>query len=390
MRRRQFIALVGGAAAAWPLPVRAQQTARMRRIGILLYAKQEQANISPTRRGLEALGYVEGKNIAIEYRDADGKFERLSEAADELVRLKPDLIFSFGGEQAAIVKKATATIPIVIVVSNDPVESGIVASLGRPGGNITGVTWVHDQLAGKAVELLKDTVPSVSRVAVLWNPNHADPEFRETQRASRALEVQIQSLEVREPGEYESAFQAATQGRAEALIVFGSRLMFQNRQRIGDFAARDRLIMVGVPSWLMGIGGLLNYGPNVPELTRWAATYIDKILKGARPADLPMQQPTTFELTVSIKRAKELGLTVPPTVIAMIYPGIFITALEYAGGYSCAILFGLLPPLMVWIGRYVKKQKHKYNEQLRGGKVVLSLLMVFVAIELVLQVLKQI
>jgi len=209
LRRREFITLTGGAALAWPLTARAQQAVRMRRIGILLYAKQDQANVSPMLRELEALGYVDGKTIAVEYRDAEEKFERLPLAADELVRLNPDLIFSFGGELAPIVKKATATIPTVVVVSNDPVESGLVASLGRPGGNITGVTWVHDQLAGKSIELLKDTVPSVSRVAILWNPDHTDPEFRETQRASRALNVQLQSLEVREPGDYEGAFQAA-------------------------------------------------------------------------------------------------------------------------------------------------------------------------------------
>ncbi len=316
LRRREFITLTGGAALAWPLTARAQQAVRMRRIGILLYAKQDQANVSPMLRELEALGYVDGKTIAVEYRDAEGKFERLPLAADELVRLNPDLIFSFGGELAPIVKKATATIPIVVVVSNDPVESGLVASLGRPGGNITGVTWVHDQLAGKSIELLKDTVPSVSRVAILWNPDHTDPEFRETQRASRALNVQLQSLEVREPGDYEGAFQAAERERAEALIVLSARLMALNRRRIGDFVERNRLIMVGVPSWLTENGGLLNYGPNVPELTRRSATYVDKILRGARPADLPMQQPTAFELTVNVKRAKELGITVPPTVIA--------------------------------------------------------------------------
>jgi ABC-type uncharacterized transport system substrate-binding protein len=316
LRRREFITLTGGAALAWPLTARAQQAVRMRRIGILLYAKQDQANVSPMLRELEALGYVDGKTIAVEYRDAEGKFERLPLAADELVRLNPDLIFSFGGELAPIVKKATATIPTVVVVSNDPVESGLVASLGRPGGNITGVTWVHDQLAGKSIELLKDTVPSVSRVAILWNPDHTDPEFRETQRASRALNVQLQSLEVREPGDYEGAFQAAERERAEALIVLSARLMALNRRRIGDFVERNRLIMVGVPSWLTENGGLLNYGPNVPELTRRSATYVDKILRGARPADLPMQQPTAFELTVNVKRAKELGITVPPTVIA--------------------------------------------------------------------------
>ncbi len=319
MRRREFVTLLGGAAASpvlWPLTARAQQAVRMRRIGILLYSKQDQASINPLLRGLEALGYVDGKNVTIEYRDAGGKSERLPEAANQLARLNPDVIFSFGGEQAPIVKQATATIPIVVVVSTDPVESGLVASLGRPGGNITGVTWVHDQLAGKAVELLKDTVPSVSRVAVLWNPNHADPEFRETQRASRALAVQLQSIEVREPGDFDGAFQAAVRGQAEALIVFGSRLKSLNRQRIGDFAAKNRLILVGVPNWLMEIGALMTYGPPVPELFRRSSTYVDKILKGAKPADLPMQQPTAFELTINVKRAKELGLIVPPTVIA--------------------------------------------------------------------------
>jgi putative ABC transport system substrate-binding protein len=195
-------------------------------------------------------------------------------------------------------------------------KAASLASLARPGGNITGVTYVHDMLAGKSVELLKDTAPSVSRVAILWNPNHTDPEFRETQRASRALEVQLQSLEVRESGDFEGAFQAATRGQAEALIVIGSRLGFQNRQLIGDFAAKNRLILVGMPNWLMEIGAILTYGPPVTELFQRASTYVDKILKGAKPSDLPMQQPTHFELTISVKRARELGITVPPTVIA--------------------------------------------------------------------------
>jgi len=316
MRRREFIAGLSSAMALWPVAAPAQQVAKMKRIGILLYAKQDQAIIAPMLRGLEALGYVDGKNLAVEYRDADGNPERLAEAANELVRLKPDVLFSFGGEQAPNIKNATATIPIVVVVSNDPVESGLVASLARPGGNITGVTYVHDMLAGKSVELLKDTVPAASRVAVIWNPDHTDPEFRETQRASRSLNVQLQSLEVRQSNDFDGAFQAVERGQAEALIVFGSRLMFRNRQRIGDFAAKNRLVMVGVPSWLMEIGAVLTYGPNVPELFRRSAGYVDKILKGAKPADLPMQQPTTFELTVNVKRAKELGVTVPPTVIA--------------------------------------------------------------------------
>jgi putative ABC transport system substrate-binding protein len=225
------------------------------------------------------------------------------------------VIFSFGGEQAPIVKNATASIPIV-VVSNDPVASGLVASLARPGGNITGTTWVQEQLAGKVIELLKDAVPSVSRVAVLWNPEHTDPEFRETERAARTLGIRLQSLEVRRAAEFEGAFQAIARDLPEAVIVIGSRLMFLHRRLISDFVAKHRLILVGNARWLPEIGGLLNYGANVTELTRKAAGYVDKILKGARPADLPMQQPATFELVINLQIAKALGLVVPPTLLA--------------------------------------------------------------------------
>jgi putative ABC transport system substrate-binding protein len=318
MRRRDFIssALLSGAALTLAPATLAQQAVAMRRIGILLYATGDQATISPFLRGLEALGYVDGKSLTIEYRDAGGNYNRLPEVANELVRLNPDVIFSFGGDIAPTIKKATATIPIVVVVSDDPVQSGLVASLGRPGGNITGLTYVYDQLAGKSVELLKDIAPGVSRVAILWNPNHADPEFRATQRASQMLGVQLQSLEVREPGDFEVAFQAAKRERAEALVVTGGRFMFLHRQQIGDFAAFDGIVIVGTPSFLMQIGALLTYGPNVPELLQHASTYVDKILRGAKPADLPMQQPTAFELTISLKAAKSLGLSVPPTVMA--------------------------------------------------------------------------
>jgi putative tryptophan/tyrosine transport system substrate-binding protein len=317
MRRREFITFVGGAAAIWPLAARGQQqTSRMKLIGVLLLSKQDQSIISPFIQGLEALGYVDGKNVVIEYRDAEGSYDRLPEAANELVHLNPEVIFSFGGDVAPTIKKATASIPVVVVVSNDPVATGLVASLGRPGGNITGLTYVHDQLAGKSIELLKETAPWVSRVAILWNPDHADPEFRETQRASQTLGVQLQSLEVRQPGDFDVAFQAAERERPEALIVLGGRFIFLRRQQIGDFAAKNRLIMVGVSSFLIGVGAVLTYGPNVPELLRLASTYVDKILKGARPADLPMQQPTAFELIINLKSAKNLGLTVPPTIMA--------------------------------------------------------------------------
>jgi putative ABC transport system substrate-binding protein len=294
----------------------AQTPARLRRIGILLVSPQERITIRPILEELERLGHVDGKTISIEYRDAGGQFEGLPEAAAELVRLKPDVIFSFGGEQAPIVKQATASIPIVVVVSNDPVESALVASLARPGGNITGVTWVQEQLAGKVIELLKDAAPSVSRVAVIWNPEHTDPEFREIERGARTMKVQLQSLEVRKPSDFEGAFQAMTRDLPEAVILIGSRLMFLHRRAIGDFVTKNRLILVGNALWLSEIGAVLKYGANVPELTRKAAGYVDKILKGARPADLPMQQPATFELAINLKVAKTLGLTIPGTLLA--------------------------------------------------------------------------
>jgi putative tryptophan/tyrosine transport system substrate-binding protein len=332
MKRREFITLLGAAAATWPVAgwaalaseasgqrgdYKVQQSERMPRMGILLFAQQDREVVKPCLQELEALGYVDGKTITIEFRDAQGDYERLPELAAELVKLGPDVIFSFGGEQAPIVKQATDSIPIVVVVSNDPVASGLVTSLARPGGNVTGVTYVHDQLAGKTIELLRDAAPSVSRVAILWNPNHTDPEFRETQRAAQALQMQLQSLEVRQPADFEGALQAAARERAEALIVVGSRIIFLHRQRIGDFAAKNRLILVGTPKWLSSVGAaLLTYGPNPVELQRRAASYVSKILKGAKPADLPMQQPATFELVLNLKTARALGLEVPPTLIA--------------------------------------------------------------------------
>jgi len=313
--RRAFMAAVAGSLLGVPLAARAQRPDRMRRIGILLFSREDLAVINPCFEELKALGYVDGKTLAIEYRDAEGRYERLPGLAAELVRLGPDVIFSFGGEQAPIVKRATASIPIVVVVSNDPVASGLVASIARPGGNVTGVTYVHDALAGKSIDLLKHAAPWVSRIAMLWNPNHTDPEYRETQRAAGALRVQLQSLEVREVGDFDGAFQAAIRKRAEALIVAGSRLLNLNRRRIGDFAAHNRLILVGTPRWLLEIGSLLTYGPNAVELNRRAADYVDKILKGAKPADLPMLQPATFELVINLKAAKALGLTVPSSLL---------------------------------------------------------------------------
>jgi putative tryptophan/tyrosine transport system substrate-binding protein len=313
--RRAFVAAVAGGLLAGPLAARAQRPDRNRRIGILLFTQQDLAVIAACFQELKVLGDVDGKTFALDYRDAEGKYERLPVLAAELVRLGPDVLFSYGGEQAPIVKRATASIPIVVVVSNDPVASGLVASLARPGGNVTGVTYVHDALAGKSIELLKQAAPSVSRVAILWNPNHTDPEFRETQRAADALRIHLQSLEVQEAGDFDGAFQAAIRERAEALVVAGSRLMNLHRQQIGGFVAKNRLILVGTPGWLSEIGALLTYGPNTIELHRRAAGYVDKILRGAKPADLPMRQPATFELAINLRVARALGLTVPQSLL---------------------------------------------------------------------------
>jgi putative ABC transport system substrate-binding protein len=314
LRNAPLIAGLALAALFAPLRATAQQPAKVPRVGVLLF-NTPQADAGFFLQGLQALGYVDGKNIAIEYRYAEGKAERLPDLAAELVRLKPDVIFAFGGDVAPFAKKATETIPIVMSASNDPVQSGLVASIGRPGGNVTGVTLVQDELAGKILELLKEAAPRVSRVAILWNPDHADPEFRETQHAARALGVQLQSLEVRGPGDFDRAFQAATRERAEALIVVSSRLFFLHRQRIGDFAAKNRLVLAGGWGPWMEVGALLTYGPNFGDMIRRTATYVDKILKGVRPADLPVERPTRFELAINLKTAKVFGLTIPPSIL---------------------------------------------------------------------------
>jgi len=285
-------------------------------MGILLFSAQDRMIIKPLLDELQARGYVNGQTIKIEYRDAEGSYGQLPLLAAELVSLGPDVLFGYSGELAPILKGATASIPIVVVVSNDPVESGLVASLARPSGNITGLTFVYDQLAGKAIELLKEAAPSVSRVAVLWNPNHADPEFRETQRSAHALQMQLQSLEVREARDFEAAYQAAVRERIQALIVVGSRIIALHQQQIGEFAERNRIILVGNPRWLTQVGGLLSYGANVLNLTHRAASYIEKIFKGAKPSDLPFQQPTTFDLIINLKAAKALELTIPQSLLA--------------------------------------------------------------------------
>jgi putative ABC transport system substrate-binding protein len=315
MQRRRFIE----AAAIWSVasltPAVAQQQPRMLRIGILLFNSPQVDSIVPLVEGLKALGYVNGQNAVFEYRYAEGKAERLPELAAELVRLRPDVIFAYGGDVAPHAKKATDSIPIVVMVSNDPVQSGLVASLARPGANITGLTLIYDELAGKVLELLKEAVPSMSRCAVLWNPDHADPEYRYTQRSAAAVRVQLQSLEVRHASDFERAFKAAVDGHAEGLVVVSSRVLFQRRKEIAEFAASSRIPMSGGWGDWTKDGFLLTYGPNTVDAMRRIPVYIDKILKGTSPASLPIERPAKFQLVINLKTAKLLGITIPQSLL---------------------------------------------------------------------------
>jgi putative ABC transport system substrate-binding protein len=231
------------------------------------------------------------------------------------VRLRPDVIFAYGGDVAPHAKKATDSIPIVVMVSNDPVQSGLVESLARPGANVTGLTLIYDELAGKVLELLKEAVPSMSHCGVLWNPEHADPEYRYTQRSAAAVGVRLQSLEVRRANDFEGAFRAAVDGRAEGLVVVSSRLLFQQRKEITTFAAQSRIPMAGGWGDWTKDGFLLTYGPNTVDAMRRIPIYIDRILKGANPGSLPIERPAKFQLVINLKTAKALGITVPKELL---------------------------------------------------------------------------
>jgi putative tryptophan/tyrosine transport system substrate-binding protein len=311
-----FLILV--AVAVWwgaALSTEAQPAAKLPRVGVLLFGTPESdPNVAALRAGLRDLGYVDGKNIALEYRFAEGKPERLAKLAVDLAQERPNLIFALGGDVAPFARTATSTIPIVIVVSVDPVEAGLVASLTHPGGNLTGVTLVSSELAAKRLQLLKEIAPRVSRVGVLWNPDHVDPEYRATQAAARNLGVQIQSLEVRGPGDFDAAFRSAEAGRVEAIVVVSSRLMLLNSQRITVFGTTSRIALVtGFGPWAQG-GALFSYGPDTDDAVRRATLHVDKILKGAKPGDLPVEQPTKFDLVINLKTASALGLAVPPSL----------------------------------------------------------------------------
>jgi len=304
----------------WARMAQAQQFKKIPQIGLLSAGSSSAGSprIEAFRQGLRELGYQEGNTVTIEYRFAEGKLERLPSLAAELVRLNVDTIVTGGTPQLLAAKHATRTIPVVMAFAGDPVEQGFVASLARPAGNITGLSSVAPDLSGKRLELLKEIVPTLSRAGVLWNP--ADPgirrNFNETETAARALGVQIHSLEVWSRDQFGSAFKAATAARVQALNLLQANLTNEHRRQIVKFAAQSRLPTMFGEEGLMDAGGLISYGPDYGDLFRRAALYVDKILKGAKPADLPVEQPTQFELVINLKTAKQIGLTMPPNVLA--------------------------------------------------------------------------
>ena len=317
MRRRSFVTLLGGAVAAWPLTARAQQVGKIYRIGILetIPAAQNAANLDALRKGLRDLGYVEGRNLVIEYRSADGRAERFPDLASELVRLKVDLIVTRGTPAARAAKKATGTIPTLMATMGDP--HAIVASFAHPGANITGVTTFSTELTAKRVELLKELVPSLSRVALLHNMGNpaAPPEWEETETAARSLGLKAQLLDVRSQDDLGRAFELAVRQQVDALIIGMDGLTQMHQPTIVDFVARNRLPATYGAREFVEAGGLIAYAVNYPDIYFHLATFIDKIFKGAKPSELPVEQPTKFELVINLKTAKALGLTIPPSLL---------------------------------------------------------------------------
>jgi ABC-type uncharacterized transport system substrate-binding protein len=318
VKRREFIMLLGGAAAVWPLTAGAQQPA-MPVIGYLgaNTPSAESQRIAAFVRRLRELGWIDGRNIAIEYRWAEGRPERAAEIAAEFVRLKVDAFVTYGTVPVMAAKQATSIIPIVFAVAGDPVGTGLVASLARPGGNVTGVSLQKTDLAGKRLELLREVVPSLRRLAILANVGNSAvvPEVREVQAGAGTLGLDVATSEIRRAEDIAPAFEAL-KGRAEALYVCGDQLVDTNRIRIITLALAARLPTISDFREYVEAGGLLSYGPNFPDLFRRAADFLDKVLRGAKPADIPVEQPTKFDLVINLTTARALGLTFPPTLLA--------------------------------------------------------------------------
>jgi putative ABC transport system substrate-binding protein len=325
MRRREFVTLVVGAAVAWSSCLRAEHASKIRRIWFMvtgsLQSPEQQAIIDAFLQGLRERGHVEGQNIVIEYRAADGKIDRFPELARDLVDRHPDLIVASNTPAALAAKRATTTTPIVVAVMGDPVGDGLVASLARPAGNITGLTFLGPELATKRLELLKQALPTVSRVASLWHPGaYSESTMKQMLRAieggAGTLSMQLQLVEVKGAGEFDRAFENMTRERAEALIVMPSPMLFSERRKIVDLTTKHRLPSIAMDRAFVELGGLLAYGVSIRDLFRRAGVYVDKVLEGSKPADLPVEQPTKFEMVVNLKTAKALGLEISPTLLA--------------------------------------------------------------------------
>lgn len=302
---------------AIPLVAEAEQAGRVYRIGVLSPEVPPPGLLEGFQEGLRELGYVEGRNITIELRNAGGKNERLAALADDLIRLKVDVILAVNTPAAQAAKNATATIPIVMTRIADPVKSGLVPSLSHPGGNLTGLTFIPNELGGKQLQLLKEILPRISRVAALWNADNPGSTIHVTEMepAATQLGLQLLRLPVRAPSDFLGAFQAAAQGRAEALFVQDDAMVTKHRVQILNLAAKNSLPVISLYKDFPEAGGLIAYGASPPAIYRRAAYYVDRILKGAKPRDLPIEQPTKFDLVINLKTAKVLGLTIPPSVL---------------------------------------------------------------------------
>jgi putative tryptophan/tyrosine transport system substrate-binding protein len=320
MRRRQFIVLLGGTVAAWPLPLRAQQSAHVPRVGFMGNSTEAlEANlVGPFRERLRELGYQEGRNIVIEYRWAEGKYERFPALIADLLAGKVDVIVTAGTPAAIAVKKATTTVPLVMVAVGDPVGTGLVPSLARPGGNLTGLSSIAPDLEGKRLELLREVVPRLTHVGVFFNPANLfhTVSMQNARTAAAALQIKLLPLRVRVSQDLDGAFATILKEKPDALLVLADRVYLHERKRMMDFAHQHRLPSSNAHKEMVEAGGLMSYGPSYEDMHRRAADYVDKILKGAKPGDLPIQQPTKFDLKVNLKTAEALGLELPPTLLA--------------------------------------------------------------------------
>jgi putative tryptophan/tyrosine transport system substrate-binding protein len=320
MKRRDFITLLGSAAATWPLAARAQQSGRIYRIGVLETspAASNAANFDALRKGLRELGYVEGQNLVLDYRSADGRPERYPQLLAELLHLNVDLIVTRGTPAVMAAKNATETIPVVMAASGEPVGTGVVAGLARPGRNVTGLSALTTELVAKRLELMRETVAGIRRIAFLQNMGNpvAPSQWEELNTAALSLGLEPQLLDVRKPEDIAQGFDTAIAQRADAILVANDTVTLVHRRQVVELAVKHRLPAMYNTREFIDAGGLVAYGVSYSDLYRRAATYVDKIFKGAKPADLPVEQPTKFELIINLKAAKAIGLEIPPTVLA--------------------------------------------------------------------------